>query len=134
MSITLEETLKDDVTLLLEGGFVACKQLNEEAARALFDAARVLDPKNATVEIGHAFIELNKLELEAAKRFINDALEKDPKSELAQAFMGIAMAFNPETRAKARALVRSVIEKSEQEDVKNLCSITLQWIEKDFKD
>lgn len=127
------EELKVDFSLFLEAGFVAVKQLDETGARNLFHAAQLLRPDSVAPLIGLGYIELNKLELKAAKQIFQEVLDKEPENALAQTFLGIAEVLNKEERTAGEQLIREAMAKSGDPTVVNLGKIALEWNEKDLK-
>lgn len=133
MNLELVNELKGDFPLLIEAGFVAVNQNDEASALRLFHAAQVLEPMSTAPKIGFGFIALNKLELEEAEKHFQGVLKSDSEHHLAQAFLGITLAFNEKTRSKGRELLEDAMEKSDDPHVKNLGEVSLGWINKDFK-
>jgi hypothetical protein len=62
---TLEE-FKQDFGILVESGFVAVKQGDEDSATKLFQAAKSLKPDHTAADLGFGYISLSKLELQDA--------------------------------------------------------------------
>lgn len=129
------EKLKDfqeDFALFIEAGFTAVKQLDETNAKRLFEAAQILRPESTTPQIGLGYIALNKLDIVEASSTFEKIIECEPKNHLARAFLGISYLL---TKAKRKRGEELIAEASEEGDssVKNLCSISLKWAEKDLK-
>ncbi|MES2273069.1 MAG: SctF chaperone SctG, partial [Chlamydiota bacterium] len=61
--MTTWKKYKDDFFLLLEGGFIAVNQADEDAALKLFRTTELLDPENIMSKIGFGYLHLHKLEL-----------------------------------------------------------------------
>jgi hypothetical protein len=133
MTTSLTEELKNDFPLLIEAGFVAVNQRDEDSAKKLFKAAQLLEPESTAPRIGFGFIALNKLELDIAQKEFNDVLKKDTEHQLARAFLGITLCFNPKTRAEGKKLIEEAMSKTDDPHVKNLGSISLEWLKKDFE-
>lgn len=126
------EELKSDFPLLIEAGFVAVNQRDEESAKRLFKAAWVLEPHSNAPEIGYGFIALNKLELEKAQKHFQRVLEQDAEHHLAKAFLGITMAFEEKTRQQGKELLEEAMAQSADPHVKKLGETSLLWMQKDF--
>ena len=60
--MTRLKEFKDDFILLLEGGFVAVKNLDEGGAVKMFHAAQILDKEISAPKIGLAAVALHKLD------------------------------------------------------------------------
>lgn len=128
----LMEELKGDFPLLIEAGFVAVNQRDEESALRLFMAASVLEPHSCAPEIGYGFVALNKLELDQAEKHFRKVLDKDSEHHLAKAFLGITLAFNEKTRSQGKQLLEEAKKASDDPHVKNLGETSLSWLEKDL--
>lgn len=133
MTTSLTEELKNDFPLLIEAGFVAVNQRDEDSAKKLFKAAQLLEPESTAPRIGFGFIALNKLELDIAQKEFSDVLKKDAQHQLARAFLGITLCFNPKTRTEGKTLIEEAMAKTDDPHVKNLGSISLEWLKKDFE-
>jgi hypothetical protein len=129
----MEDLFREDFALLIEAGFVAVKQLDEVAATRLFRAAQTILPEATAPQVGLGYIALNKLEIKEASRLFEGVLQKEPGNDLAKAFLGICLLLNKERREEGEVLVRGIAETTEDPTVKNLCTISLEWAEKDLK-
>lgn len=133
MTTSLTEELKNDFPLLVEAGFVAVNQRDEDSAKKLFRAAQLIEPESTAPKIGFGFIALNKLELDTAQKEFSEVLKKDATHQLARAFLGITLCFNPKTRAEGKKLIEEAMSNTDDPHVKNLGSISLEWLRKDFE-
>jgi len=129
----MEDLFREDFALLIEAGFVAVKQLDEVAATRLFRAAQTISPEATAPQVGLGYIALNKLEIKEASRLFEGVLQKEPGNDLAKAFLGICLLLNKERREEGEVLVRGIEETTQDPTVKNLCTISLEWAEKDLK-
>lgn len=134
MSSNLIKELKNDFPILIEAGFVAVNFKDEDSANKLFKAAAILNPESSAPDLGFGYIALNKLELDEAQKHFKDVLKKEPEHELAKTFMGISLVFDPKTRTAGKEMISEILKVTEDEHVKNLCTVSLEWIKKDFKD
>jgi len=123
---------KDDFALFIEAGFVAVKQLDETSATRIFHAAQMLNPDSTAPEIGLGYIALNKLEVKQATRIFEAVTVKEPDNQLAQTFLGMCLLLTKPKRKKGEKLIREAMEKTNDETIKNLGSISLEWAEKDL--
>jgi tetratricopeptide (TPR) repeat protein len=96
---------KEDFVLLLEAGFIAVNQADEESALKLFKAAELLNPKSTLPKVGFGYLHLHKLDLKQACKAFEEVLEAEPKNEMARALLGIALTLGPTTMAKGEALI-----------------------------
>lgn len=126
------EKFREDFALLIEAGFIAVKQLDETSARRIFHAAQMLNPKSTAPQIGFGYISLNKLEVKEAMRIFEKVIEMEPENCLAQTFYGICMLLSPATRGEGEALIKKMIEKTEDPTIKTLGELSLEWAEKDL--
>jgi hypothetical protein len=127
------QDFKDDFRMLIEAGFVAVKQLDEVSATRIFHAAHVLSPKSTAPAIGLGYIALNKLDLKEAARIFEGVLSLEPDNYLAQTFLGISFLLNKPQRKKGEQLIKEAMEKTTDPTIKDLGSISLEWVEKDLK-
>ena len=125
--------LRGDFAALIEAGLVAVNQLDEDSAIKLFSAAQVLEPESTAPRVGFGFIALNKLEIEKAIGLFQVVVNHEPEHHLARAFLGISLSFDPKTRPQGEKLIQEAKSKTDDASVKNLCSLSLEWIEKDLK-
>jgi tetratricopeptide (TPR) repeat protein len=126
------EVFKEDFSLLIEAGFVAVKQLDETSATRIFQAAQALSPNSTAPQIGLGYISLNKLELKEATKVFEEVLKKEPDNLLAQTFLGICFLLSKPKRKKGEKLIQEAIEKSDNESIKNLGEVSLEWAQKDL--
>lgn len=133
MDESLFESFKDDFSLLIEAGFVAVKQLDEVSATRLFLAAKAVSPKHIVPDIGLGYIALNKLDVKEATRIFTDVLEREPGNALASAFLGMCYLLTKSKRTEGEALIGKIMKESSDPAIINLCTISLEWAEKDLK-
>lgn len=126
------EKYKEDFFLLLESGYIAVNQLDEESSLRLFKAAEVLDNKNPLTKIGFGYLHLHKLELKKAITLFEAVLKEDPKNEMAKTFMGIAMSMTPNDLNKGEKMLEQNL-KSDNADIKKLAQIALDFVDRFVK-
>jgi lipopolysaccharide biosynthesis regulator YciM len=126
------KVFKDDFALFIEAGFIAVKQLDETSASRIFNAAQLLNPTSCAPQIGLGYIALNKLEVKEATRIFEAVTEKEPENYLAQTFLGMCFLLTKPKRKKGEKLIREAMEKTDDETIKNLGTISLEWAEKDL--
>lgn len=126
------DVFKTDFALMIESGFIAVKQLDETSARRIFEAAHELSPDSSAPTIGLGYIALNKLEVKEAAIIFKSVVQKEPENYLAQTFLGMCYLLVKSKREKGEELIKSVLEKSQDETIKNLCNLSLEWADKDL--
>lgn len=127
------EHFSEDFAMMIEAGFIAVNQQDEPSAKKLFHAAQTLKPDSPAPLVGLGFIALNKLEVKEAERIFKEILEKHPEHELARTFLGIAYLLTEKNRKEGETLIKAAMEKTDDETVKNLGKISLEWADKDLK-
>lgn len=125
--------VEGDFSLMIEGGFIAVKQMDETSATRLFLAAKLLKPESVAPQIGLGYIALNKLEVKEAIRIFKEVVEKEPENYLAQTFLGICYLLIPAKRSVGEKIIHQAMEKTDDATVKNLGEVSLLWAEKDLK-
>jgi predicted Zn-dependent protease len=124
---------KADFALMIEAGFVAVKQLDETSSTRIFNAAQLINPTSSAPQIGLGYIALNKLEVKEATRIFEEVTQKEPENYLAQVFLGIAYLLNKTKRKKGEKIIQEAVAKTDDPTIKNLGSLSLEWLEKDLK-
>jgi Flp pilus assembly protein TadD len=124
---------KDDFVLLLESGFIAASQTDEDAAVKLFRAAQLLQPDNPITKVGFGYIHLLKLELNQACKKFEEVLKADPHNEMARAMLGLSTALTVKEADKGEKLLEEAMKKTKDESVKNMASTALDFVEKYVK-
>lgn len=127
------DEFKEDFALFIEAGFVAVKQLDEKSAKQIFKAAAELSPNSVNPQIGLGYIALNKLDLKEADRIFEKVVAKEPENWLAVCFLGISYMLQKSKRKKGEELVQKALSASNDETIRNLAKISLDWNEKDLK-
>ncbi|PIS01299.1 MAG: SctF chaperone SctG [Chlamydiae bacterium CG10_big_fil_rev_8_21_14_0_10_35_9] len=123
---------KEDFILLLESGFIAVNQADEDAARKLFKAAELLDPKSTLPKVGIGYLHLHKLELKQAVELFESVLKEEPENEMAKTFLGLSLSFTPKGVNEAEKILESTA-KSSDSLIKNLSISALDFVEKFIK-
>ena len=123
---------KEDFILMLETGFIAVNQADEDSALKLFKAAELLKPGNSLPKVGFGYLHLHKLELTQAVRCFEDVLDKEPKNEMARAFLGICMSLMPAQVEKGEKVLAETL-KSKDPMIKNLAHTAIDFVDKFVK-
>ncbi len=126
------DSFSEDFVLFIEAGFLAIKQADEDSAKKLFGAAKVLRPASVEPDIGLAYIQLNKLEIKEAFEGFCKVLEKDPENPYATSMKGISMMLQKEKRDEGKRIINQLIETAQDDSVKTLGKVALKWCEEDL--
>lgn len=124
---------EQDFFLLLEAGFIAVNDADEDSALKLFKASELLRPNDPFPKIGFGYMHMCKLELKHACDMFNKILEKHPNHEMAKTFLGIAMSLTPNAGAKGEAMLEDARKKSHDPDIKKLAGTAMDFVEKFIK-
>lgn len=124
---------KDHFIVMVEAGFIAVNQADEDSALKLFKAAGLLDPSNLLPKVGVGYLHLCKLELKQACKIFNEILEIDPKNEMATTFLGLSMSLNPAEVVKGEKILEESASKSKDPMVKTLATSAIEFVEKFVK-
>lgn len=127
------QNYKEHCILMVEAGFIAVNQADEDAALKLFKASELLDPKNPLPQIGRGYIHLCKLELKQAAKVFEEILAKDPTSEMAKTFLGLSLSLNPTEVVKGEKVLEESAKSSKDPMVKDLATSALDFVEKFVK-
>ena len=118
-----------DYFLLLEAGFVAVNQTDEDSAMKLFMAAQALRPKNVFPEIGYGYMHMCKLELKQAEEMFTKVLEKESTNEMAHSFLGICKSMIPGKTTEGEKILEKVDKSTKDSDIKELIARSHEFID-----
>jgi lipopolysaccharide biosynthesis regulator YciM len=124
---------KDDFVLLLESGFIAASQTDEDAATKLFRAAQILQPENVMPKVGYGYIHLLKLELNQACKKFEEVLKSDPHNEMARAMLGLSTSLTVKEADKGEKILKEAMKNTNDPSVKNMASTAIDFVEKYVK-
>jgi len=124
---------KDDFVLLLESGFIAASQTDEDAAVKLFRAAQILQPENVMPKVGFGYIHLLKLELSQACKKFEEVLKSDPHNEMARAMLGLSTSLTVKEADKGEKILKEALKNSNDPSIKNMASTAIDFVEKYVK-
>ncbi|HEX2580059.1 MAG TPA: hypothetical protein VHK67_06640, partial [Rhabdochlamydiaceae bacterium] len=119
--------------LLLESGFIAASQTDEDAAVKLFRAAQILQPENVMPKVGYGYIHLLKLELNQACKKFEEVLKADPHNEMARAMLGLSTSLTVKEADKGEKILQEAMKNTKEPSVKNMASTALDFVEKYVK-
>ncbi len=126
------DAYKEDAILLVEAGFIAVNQADEDSAQKLFSAAELLNSSNPLCKIGFGYLHLHKLELIKACQCFESVLQKDPHNEMAKAMLGLSLTLQPDGSTKGEQILEQTV-KSKDPLVKRLSESSLSFVEKFVK-
>lgn len=124
---------KDHFIVMVEAGFIAVNQADEDSAKKLFKAAALLNPENLLCKVGMGYLHLCKLELKESCRIFNEILAKDPNNEMAKTFLGLSMSLNPAEVAKGEELLEQSEKETKDPSIKTLASSAREFVNKFVK-
>jgi tetratricopeptide (TPR) repeat protein len=124
---------KDDFVLLLETGFIAAGQTDEDAASKLFKAAQILNPQNTLTKVGFGYIHLLKLELKQATKLFDEVLAVEPENDMARALLGLSTSLTVKEADKGEKLLEETLKKSKDPAIKNMAQTGLDFVQKFIK-
>ncbi len=124
---------KNDFVLLLESGFIAASQTDEDAALKLFRAAQILQPENIMPKVGFGYIHLLKLELSQACKKFEEVLKADPHNEMARAMLGLSTSLTVKEADKGEKILKEALKNTNDPSIKNMASTAIDFVEKYVK-
>ena len=127
------ELYQEDLTTLVEAGFIAVNQSDEDSALKIFKAVEVLQPDHFMPKLGRGYLHLCKLELKQAAKIFSDVLEKEPENEVAKAFLGLCLTLNPQEADKGTEILKAAGSETKNPMLKNLTSQAISFVEKFVK-
>ncbi len=120
---------KEDFFLLVEGGFIAVNQADEDAALKLFRAAEMLNPEHSLPKIGIGYLHLHKLELKEACQSFQEVIEMQPENEMAKAFLGISMSLTPNQVSAGEKILTETATHSHDPLLKKLSNTAIDFVD-----
>lgn len=97
----------EDFPTLVEVGFIAVKQGNQQGAERIFRAAQILRPEHSAPVLGFGYIALNSMRLESARHLFSSVLKKEPENALAKVLLGFAYLVDKFTSVKQTQSLKS---------------------------
>jgi len=116
-----------DFGILVEAGFIAVKQGDEDSAVKLFNAAQVLRPQHNAPRIGFGYIALNKLEIPRAIEIFQGVVNNEATNYLARTFLGLCLMIEKTDLQRGYQLVQEVLNQCKDESVLQFARETLRW-------
>ena len=130
--MSLAQKHKEDFVNLIEAGYIACNQADEDAAKKLFKGASILNPDNTLAKLGIGYMHMLKFEIQKAIDCFQEVLKKDPKNEMAQAMLGMTMAFGAVDMLKAEDLLKGAA-KADDKTVSQLADQAMVFMDQFLK-
>ncbi|MCH9811410.1 hypothetical protein K0U07_01445 [bacterium] len=118
-----------DYFMMLEAGFVAVNDADEDSALKLFMAAQVLRPNNVFYKIGYGYMHLCKLELKQAEEMFSSVLETEPGNEMAHSFLAITKSMMPGKTSEGEKMLSKIAKDSGDADIKELVTRSQDFID-----
>lgn len=123
---------KDHFVLLLEAGFIAVNQADEDAALKLFKASQILNPTSSLPRIGRGYLHFHKLELGQAVAIFDQVLEREPDNAMAKTFKGMCLSLIPEKGAEGETILNEMASNND-ESVKTVATTTKDFVNRFVK-
>jgi predicted Zn-dependent protease len=119
--------------MFLECGFIAISQLDENAAKDLFAAAKLLHPENTLLMIADGYMHFTKMQLGAAATCFEAVLHKDPHNEMAKTFLGLTYAMSPKTLSQGEKILKETNSHTHDPAIKKLSDDSLSFVDMHLK-
>jgi uncharacterized membrane-anchored protein len=127
------EKFKDQFVLLLEAGFIAVNQADEDSAIKLFKAAALLNSKSTLPQIGFGYLYLHKLELKQACKIFEEILKKEPHNDMAKTLLGLSMTMTADQVAQGEKMLTDTAKTSSDSQIKTLAESALTFVDQFVK-
>lgn len=125
----LMKKLQGDFILLVEAGFIAVNQADEESSTRLFKAAELLNEENTLPRVGMGYLHLHKLELKQAIHVFEAVLKQEPDNQMARAMLGICVSMMPGTTTKGEQILHEAGTKTKDPQIKNLVHTAEKFVD-----
>jgi hypothetical protein len=126
-------TFQEDFVLLLEAGFVAINQSDEDAATKLFHAAQLLNKESTAPKIGLAAIALHKLELKRSTKLLEEIVQKEPQNIRASCLLGISYLLSNKNIDEGERRLKEASEHGEDPATRKLGHLWLEVLDKGIR-
>jgi hypothetical protein len=120
---------KEDIHDLLEAGFIAINQADEDSARQLFDASMLLDNGNILCWIGKGYLALHKLDTKTATIMFEKALEIEPHNQMARTFLGFTQMFIPNKVDSGEKICHEAMKATDIPEIKKFAQSAIEFSE-----
>lgn len=126
-------SFKDHFVLLLEAGFIAVNQADEDSAIKLFKAAALLNSNSTLPQVGIGYLYLHKLELKQACKAFEEVLAKEPHNDMAKTFLGLSMTMTTDQVAQGEKILTETATSTTDSQVKTLAESALDFVDNFIK-
>ncbi len=127
------DAYQEHFSTMIEAGFIAVNQSDEDSAVKLFKAAETLRPGHFLPQLGRGYLHLCKLELKQACKIFNEVLVKEPNNEIAKAFLGLCLSLNPSESDQGTKILKETDKATKDPLLKDLTSTAIAFVEKFVK-
>ncbi len=128
-----EKKWNEQFIVLLEAGYIACNQADEESSLKLFKAAKLLRPENSLCDVGIGYLHLHKLELKQACICFEGVIKKEPDNEMAHTLLGVAKSMMPQGAAEGEKILHKMNEGTKDPYVKELSNTAIDFVDRFIK-
>ena len=118
---------------LLEAGYIACNQADEESASRLFKASKLLKPENALCDVGMGYLHLHKLELKQACLKFEEVIKREPQNEMARTLLGVAKSLMPQGVSEGEQILHDMSSGTKDPYVKQLSETAIDFVDRFVK-
>jgi tetratricopeptide (TPR) repeat protein len=126
-------SFKDHFVLMLEAGFIAVNQADEDSAIKLFKAAALLNSKSTLPQVGIGYLYLHKLELKQACKCFQEVLEKEPDNDMAKTLLGLSMTMTIDQVAEGEKILTDTATTTGDTQIKTLAESALVFVDNFIK-
>lgn len=119
------EPSTESVQRLMEIGFIAAGNGLLADAEAIFQGVQAARPESELPLVGRAFIRMNARQHRDAALLLQQAMEKNPDSDLAMSFLGAALQMSGMNQA-SRDVLQQVIAENGNEQAVELAKALLE--------
>lgn len=119
--------------VLIELGFIAVNQADEDSALKLFRACKLLNPENSLPEVGEGYLHLHKLELTSAIETLTAVVKREPKNETAKTLLGVSLSLSPTKGMEGEKLLTEIAQSSGDSQTKKTAGAAIDFVDKFVK-
>ncbi len=119
--------------VLIELGYIAVNQADEDSALKLFRACKLLYPNNSLSEVGEGYLYLHKLELKKAIEILTDVVKREPKNETAKTLLGVSLSLSPTKGMEGEQLLTEIAQQSGDPQTKKTADAAISFVDKFVK-
>lgn len=124
---------KEQFFLLVEAGFIAVNQADEDSAVKLFRACEILNPSSTLSKVGIGYLHFHKLELKRAAEIFKEVLEKEPGNEMAKTLLAMSFSLTSSHGAEGEKMLTDIAKKSDDPQVKKVANTTIDFVDQFVK-